>query len=157
MSKLLKLAIGLMSGVVLFAAENPWVGTWKLETAKSKLSASPKAAKELTITVRDVGDQNVEVNIKGATNDGTPISAKYIVPMAGGPNTYIEGAPPAGITEETKKIDERTRNITASHDGKTLRMNHVVLSDDGNTITGTIKGVDNEDKPLALVEVFERQ
>jgi hypothetical protein len=156
MSKLLKLSVGLLSAV-LFAAESPWVGTWKLDSANSTKSAAPKASKEATITIRELGDRIIEVAFKGTRNDGTPISGKYTVSLDGGPNTYLEGSPPAGISATTKKINERNSVITTRRDGKEIRVNHVVLGEDGKTFTANTKGLDDEGKPFNGVEVYSKQ
>lgn len=157
MSKLLTLSVGLLSAAVLFAADNPWVGTWELSSAKSKKSAAPKAAKEATVTVRELGDQIVEVDYKGTSNDGTAISYKYTVPMDGGPNTFTEGVPPAAISEITKKTGERSRVITTKRDGKEVAVNHVVLSEDGKTMTANVKGLSQDGQPLDVVLVYRKQ
>ncbi len=112
---------------VLFAAESPWVGTWKWDSVKSLKSAAPKVTKEGTITIRDLGDRMIEVAFKATRNDGTPIAGKYTVSLDGGPNTYLEGSPPAGVSATTKKIDQRNSVITTTRDGKEISVNHVAL------------------------------
>jgi len=156
MSKSLKLSVGLLSAV-LFAAEGPWVGTWKLDSAKSTKSAAPKASKESTITIRELGDRIIEVAFKGTRNDGTPVSGKYTVSLDGGPNTYLEGGPPAGVSATTKKIDERNSVITTTRDGREIGVNHVALGEDGKTFTANMKGLDGEGKPFNVVEVYGKQ
>jgi hypothetical protein len=108
MSKLLKLSFVLFSSVVLVAAENPWIGTWKPDPAKSKLATYPKSPKEMTVVSRDLGNQTSEVTLKGTTVDGSPISRKYTVGANGGPTTWLEGGPPAGYAENTTVINDRS-------------------------------------------------
>src|SRR3954469_10092821 len=114
------------------------MGTWELNPAKSKVMAYPDAVKTSTVTVRDAGNDMVEVTVNGTLVDGTKFSRKYQVATAGGPSTYSEGAPPAGISEMTEKVNESTRDITTSRDGKMLRVSHAVVSGDGKTLTMTI-------------------
>ena len=157
MSKLLKLSFVLFSSVVLVAAENPWIGTWKLDPAKSKLATYPKSPKEMTVVSRDLGNQTSEVTLKGTTVDGSPISRKYTVGANGGPTTWLEGGPPAGYAENTTVINDRVRDSTFTHDGKKLSDTHFVLSEDGNSLTVTTKGVNIDGKPLDVMAFFERQ
>ena len=66
---------------ILLAQSNPFVGTWKLNLAKSK---DPGAfPKEETLSVQVVDGQR-QVTIKGTATNGSPISFKYEVPDNGG-------------------------------------------------------------------------
>jgi hypothetical protein len=156
-SKLLKLSFVLLSTVVLVASENPWVGTWKLDPAKSKLQSSPKAAKEMTVMVRDLGDGTSEVTMKGTSNDGSPIFRRNINPQGGGATRFLEGAPPAGIAENATVIGNKVRDTTTTLDGKTVSTSHLVVSEDGKTITITTKGVTPDGKPLDQIVILEKQ
>ncbi|MFL6449205.1 MAG: hypothetical protein ACJ746_16185 [Bryobacteraceae bacterium] len=157
MSKLLKFSLVLLSSVVLVAAENPWIGTWKLDPAKSKLVTYPKSPKEMTVTVRDLGNQISEITSKGTAVDGSPISRKTTVGVNGGPTTWLEGGPPAGYAENTTVVNDRVRDATFTHDGKKLSDTHIVLSEDGKSLTVTTKGVNIEGKPLDVMAFYERQ
>jgi hypothetical protein len=159
MSKLLRLSFVFLSTVVLVAAENPWLGTWKLDPAKSRLAPYPKAAKEMTVTSRDLGNETVEVTLKGTSIDGSPISRKYTVGAKGGPTTWLEGGPPAGYAENTTldKANDRVRDSIFMHDGKKLSESHFVLSDDGKSLTVTTKGANIVGKPLDVTAFYERQ
>jgi hypothetical protein len=119
--------------------------------------AYPDAVKTSTVTIRDAGSDMVEVTVNGTAVDGTKFSRKYEVATAGGPSTYSEGAPPTGISEMTKKVNESTRDITTSHDGKMLRVSHAVVSTDGKTLILTTKGVTNDGRPLNATQVYEKQ
>ena len=52
-----------------FAAENPHMGTWKLNEAKSKIS--PGAPKNQTVVYEAAGD-NVKVTVDGVDGTGQP-------------------------------------------------------------------------------------
>jgi|WetSurMetagenome_2_1015567.scaffolds.fasta_scaffold552415_2 hypothetical protein len=55
-------------------AVDPAVGTWKLNIEKSKIPP-PTAPKELTVVIREPGDQ-MEVTETGTQTDGSPLSQK---------------------------------------------------------------------------------
>ena len=99
----------------------------------------------------------IEVAFKGTRNDGTPIAGKYTVSLDGGPNTYLEGSPPAGVSATTKKIDQRNSVITTTRDGREISVNHVALGEDGKTFTANFKGLDDEGKPFNRVDVYAKQ
>jgi len=157
MSTLLKLSFVLLSTVLLVAAENPWCGTWKLDPAKSKLSSYPKSVRELTVTIRDIGNQRVEVTLNGTAVDGTPISRRSTGAVDGGPTTYLEGGPPAGVSENTTVINGKVRDSTMTRDGKPLSTMHVVLSEDGKSMSTRTKGVTFDGKPLDVTGFYEKQ
>ena len=157
MSKLLKLSFVLLSTVVLVASENPWVGTWKLDPAKSKLQSYPQTPKEMTVMVRELGDRTFEVTMKGTTNDDTPISRRNTTPQDGGATKFLEGVPPAGIAENATVIGDKVRDTTTTLNGKAVSTSHIVVSEDGKTMTVTSKGVTPNGKPLDQTALFEKQ
>ena len=68
------LAFGMVAfsmAVSLFAADDPFNGTWKLNAAKSKYSPGP-GPESVTLTVRVEGATH-NVKIEGKASDGTTI------------------------------------------------------------------------------------
>src|ERR1700752_1091825 len=93
MKRLLVFATGVVMAVVasgvLLAQSNPFVGTWKLNIAKSEFT-SGAPPKEETVTIQMVGDQD-QITVNGTAADGSPISYKYEVPDKGGAGKFIAG------------------------------------------------------------------
>jgi len=58
----------------LVAADNPFVGTWKLNLAKSKFAPGTQP-KEVTVVFESVGDQIKRV-ATGVDEDGQPLKEK---------------------------------------------------------------------------------
>jgi hypothetical protein len=135
-------------------AADPFVGTFKLNLAESKLP-SP-LPKELTFVVAYQGDDYL-VTGTGTDAAGKPISIKYTFPKKGGPLAYTEDGPPSGTAETVKKTDDYTLDFTTTRDGKVTATMHVVVTKDGKTVTGTTKGTDAQGKPVDRVEVYDRQ
>jgi hypothetical protein len=75
-------ALSLVTSGVLLAQANPFVGTWKLNPAKSKFGARAPP-KEETITIQTVGDQD-QVMVNSTAADGSASSWGYEVPVKGG-------------------------------------------------------------------------
>jgi hypothetical protein len=65
-------------------AADPIIGTWKLNTAKSKDPGKKLTKKEKTATVRDVNVDQIEFIENGIKTDGTKYSTKDVFPKQGG-------------------------------------------------------------------------
>lgn len=83
----------------------------------------------MTLVVAIEGD-TATVTLNGTVGDGQTISFKYTVPTTGGPVNYTEGAPPAGITDALKNIDDRTVEFTSTMNGKQILKQHIVAGAD---------------------------
>jgi hypothetical protein len=157
-----------LSGVVAVAlvfvlggslqAADPFVGTWKLNVAKSKPApAQPgMAVKEETFAFQVTSDQ-FEVIAKGTRENGSAISAHAVFPPKGGPIAYSDGAPPAGTSLVMKRISDSAFDLITTRDGKVVSTNHVTLSADGKTMRGDIKGIDAQGKPVQGLELWDKQ
>jgi len=141
-----------MASDLLLAQNNPFVGTWKLNLAKS---TDPGAfPKEETLTVQLAGDQR-RVTIEGTATNGSPISFKYEVPDKGGAGKVLAGGPYDGVSG--KRIDDDTREVTYLRGGKEVLRLRTVVSKDGTTMRLTVEGSDAQGKPFSGVAGFERQ
>jgi hypothetical protein len=74
---------------LLYGANNPFIGTWKLNLAKSKFSGS--APKEWTDVYREVEGDKLEVTAKIIMADGSSLNEKLVYPQRGGAATFLEG------------------------------------------------------------------
>jgi len=82
MIKKLVWAMLVLSSIGALWAADAFMGTWKVNVAKSKF-AKGRELKELTLTAVEQGD-NAMVTLMGTTGDGKPVSVKYTVPLKGG-------------------------------------------------------------------------
>src|SRR5437773_3891476 len=144
-------AIVLSSSVAL-AAEN-WLGTWKLDPAKSKYSPGP-GFKSLMLKF-EATPAGIKLTTDGVRADGKAIHGGYVskfdgkdVPWAGNPNAD---------TAAPKKIDDNSYENTWKKAGKVTIVARVVVSNDGKTLTGTHTGTDAKGQAVSNVEVYDRQ
>ena len=144
-------SLGLVGSLL---AADPFVGTFKLNLAKSKWPSSPP--KEFTAVLAYQGDDYL-VTGTGTDAAGKPIAVKYTFPKKGGPVAYTEGGPPSGTSATVKKTDDYTLDSTTTRDGKVIQTAHTVVSKDGKTLTHTVKGTDAQGNPFEHVEVYDRQ
>lgn len=137
---------------LLLAQNNPFVGTWKLNLAKSK---DPGAfPKEETLKVQLVDGQR-RMTINGTATNGSPVSFQYEVPDKGGPGKVLAGGPYNGVSG--KRIDASTREVSYLRDGKEALRLRTTVSKDGTIMRLTVEGADAKGKPFSGVAVFEKQ
>ena len=144
--------MAVMVSGLLQAQSDPFSGTWKFNTAKSKYTAGAPPKEETITTVR-TGDQD-EVTITGTSATGMPISTKYALPVKGGAGKISEGPYDA---VSGKVMNDNTREISYMKGGQEILHVNAVVSKDGKTMRGTLKGTDAQGKPVSGVSVFEKQ
>jgi hypothetical protein len=140
------------SSNVAFAADN-WLGTWKLNVAKSKFNPGP-GPQGRTLKFESTAD-GIQQSADTMTSDGSPMHGGYLtrydgvdVPWTGNPDADIASA---------KKIDDNSYVNTWKKDGKTTIVAKAVVSKDGKTLTVTQTGVNAKGQKVKNVEVYERQ
>ena len=151
MRKLLCLLALLVFATPLFAAE-PFAGTWTLNTAKTKYTTGTPA-KNVTLVIEEQGT-NLQTTVTGTSSDGSPISAKFTVPISGGTGTVQEGDF-NGIT--SKRVSANVRDNSYTKDGKEIRSRHMVISKDGKTMTSKVKGTNPNGNPVDGTDVYDKQ
>jgi hypothetical protein len=135
-----------------FAANDALMGTWKLNEAKSKMSAG--APKNHTVTYEAAGD-SVKVTIDGTTADGTATHSEWTGKFDG--KDYPSTGNPGEDMRSAKQVNSRTIDVTSKKDGKVVLTAHVVLAPDGKTRTVTTHVTDAKGKKITSVAVFDKQ
>jgi hypothetical protein len=146
-------AILLMGFALLARADNPMVGTWKLNVAKSTYSPGP-APKSLTVKIEAAGEGE-KVTADGVRGDDTPIRVEYTAQYDGKDNP-ITGSRMAD-TVSLKRLDANTTERTDKKGGKVTQTLTRKLSSDGKTVTVTYKGTDAQGRPINNVAMYEKQ
>jgi hypothetical protein len=135
-------------------AADPFVGTWKLNVAKSHYTTGTPP-KEQTLTISESGgDQDTTVSL--TTADGNTITYRFTAPAKGGDGKVVQ--PGGGFDAvHLNRIKANTRETHFSKSGKMVRTARITVNKDGKTMHGTIKGTDAQGKPIAATVVFEKQ
>ena len=141
---------------MLLGADDPFVGTWKLNLEKSKFPpAQPgRAMKEEALIIEMIGDDGV-VTMKGTREDGSAVLVKYSTPVAGGPAKY-DSPLPAGMTVTSKRLDQRTVEMVTMRDGKEVSTQRSTVSADGKTLRAATKGLNAQGQMVESVAVWEK-
>jgi hypothetical protein len=147
----LTLAWCLLGLSVGFAAENPNIGTWKLNEAKSKIPAG--VTKNTTVVYEEAGE-SVKVIIDGTTADGKPTHNEWTGKFDG--KDYPVTGDPNVDTRSLKMVNERTLDLTAKKDGKAITHGKIEVSKDGKTRTVDLETTANG-KKVSLKVLYDKQ
>jgi hypothetical protein len=151
------LAVCLLSST-LFAADNAFPGTWKLDVAKSKFGPG-SAISSMTMTFKADGT-NVRRIAEGTDADGKPITEGgpegTSIPWDGQEHQVTQ-APAPMITVAVKQINSHTLTATVKTNGKISEQIKSVVSKDRKTLTSTDDLTSEKGEKMHSVQVFERQ
>ena len=127
------LFVMLTIAVPVLAADN-WVGTWKLNLAKSKYSPGPAPKSQTTKLeaaaggVKEIGDR---VNTDGSTTHWE-VTAKF-----DGKEYPVKGDPDGDVAI-IKKVDNNTLEVTNKKAGKVTTSMRIVVAPDGKSRTNVV-------------------
>jgi hypothetical protein len=148
----LLVSVGLWMGASAASAGENWVGTWKLNAAKSQLGANAVRAQTLKFEATPAG---IKLTSEGTDAQGKPMQGGYTskfdgkdVPWAGNPMADV--ACP-------KKIDDNSYENVWKKGGKATVTAKVTISADGKTLTVAQTGSDPQGAKVSSVAVYEKQ
>jgi hypothetical protein len=149
------LAVGLVATGVLLAQENPFLGTWKLNVAKSKFTGiQPPKSETRTVVAQGNGET---VTYEGIAANGSPISYSITTNLDGKDSLTSGTALLGSDTNATKRVDANTITSTSKKAGKTIYTTRTVVSKDGKVTTQTTKGVNGDGVPISITTVWDKQ
>ena len=142
----------LSAGAVVCLADNPNMGTWKLNEAKSKLS--PGAPKNHTVVYEAAGDK-VKVTVDGTDSAGNPTHNEWTGKFNG--RYYRVTGDATSDMRSYRKINNRTLALTAKKGAKVTLTGRIVVSADGKSRTVTTSGTDANGKRVRGKAVYDKQ
>jgi hypothetical protein len=150
-TSILTLALCFIGAAVCFADE-PVMGTWKLNEAKSKIAAgSPK----LTTVIYEAAGDSVKVTVDGTDGEGKPTHNEWTGKFDG--KDYPVTGDASTDTRSYKKVNDHTLAFTNKKGDKVTISGRTVVSADGKTRTSTITGTDAKGKKYTSTAVFDKQ
>jgi hypothetical protein len=139
-------------GVAVCLAADAFIGTWKLNEAKSKISAgSPK----FTTVVYEAAGDNVKVTVDGTDSDGKAVHDEWTGKYDG--KDYPVTGDPTADTRSYTKVNDHTLSFINKKGDKVTISGRVVVSADGKTRTVTVNGTDSKGKKFSGTAVYEKQ
>lgn len=147
---LLTLAVCFIGTTFCFAQKG-FMGTWKLNEAKSKFASG--AGKNNTVVYEASGD-SVKVTVDGTDASGKPVHSEWTgkfdgkdYPVTGDPNS------------DMRSYDWRSAHhlgFKGKKDGKVTMTGTIELSPDGKTRTVTVTGKDAQGKKTKSTAVYDK-
>jgi hypothetical protein len=152
----LVVCLSVLGLATLFAGQalagDNWVGSWKLNAAKSKVG--PNALRTQSLKFEATAD-GIKLTSDGTDADGKPQHGGYTskfdgkeVPWAGNP---------MADTASPKRLDANSYENIWKKAGKTTVTAKVSVSKDGKTLTISQTGTDAKGAPVSSVAVYDRQ
>jgi hypothetical protein len=136
------------------SSKDPFVGTWRLNIAKSKYTPGP-APKSITSTYEAAG-QGYKVSVRNEPVTGAAQQFSYTTSLDG-KDSPITGNNPNADAIAVKRIDATTLEAVNKRGGKVTTTQRNVVSADGKTRTVTTTGTDAQGQKVNNVAVFEKQ
>lgn len=149
------LVLTLFTASSALAQADPFVGTWKMNPAKSKFGAGPARKSETRIVVSSPNGMKIDVDRTNA--DGTNQQFEYTANLDG--KSYpITGSGPYGADAISVNLTSpNTIKSTLTRGGKVVATGTSVVSKDGKSLTITAKGTDEKGKTSGSTVVYDKQ
>jgi len=145
------LVVSLSSAPAMARADDPMVGTWKLNAEKSKNSRY----KSGTVTVEPAGN-GLKVNVDLVATDGSPSKWSFTA-SDDGKDHPITGTTPLGDSLSVTRVDTRTLRATYKQGGKETVTQTTVVAEDGKTRTVTTKGTTATGQAVDSMTFYDKQ
>ena len=134
---------------------DPWMGTWKVNLAKSTYSPGPKPTVAGTVKMEPSAG-GFKTTIDGTNPQGQPTHTETVGKFDGKDNP-VTGAPTPGATAAYKRVNGRTFEVQGKVDGKPTVTTRVVVAADGKTLTATQTGKNDRGESVNNVIVADKQ
>jgi hypothetical protein len=139
-------------GLTFAFADNPQLGTWKLNETKSKLP--PGMPKNSTVVYEAAGDQ-VKITIDGVDAKGSPTHSEWTGKFDG--KEYPVSGDVTSDMRSYKKINDHTLEFVAKKGDKTTLSGKITVTADGKTRSVTATGTGPDGKKVAGTVVYDKQ
>jgi hypothetical protein len=156
--RFLALIFGCIVGLALSVAhatssDDPVLGTWKLNVAKSEFTPGPGWQSQ--IRVYQATPEGVTVTWTGVDAKGEKMQVSYTYAYDGRDYPMLGSA--SYDTLNAVRIDARTVRSEEKRDGKTVGIAVRTISPDGKVLTITDEGTNKKGQRFSQLLVFDRQ
>jgi hypothetical protein len=142
----------LAAGIASAAEYDAFMGTWKINEAKSKITAG--TTKNSTV-VYAMDGVNVKVSIDGTDAKGHAYHSDWTGKFDG--KDYALTGDPANDMRSYKVVDGHTILASSKKGGKEINTARIVLSADGETRTVTLSGTDASGAKATSTQIYDKQ
>lgn len=153
------LVVFVLCSFPVLASDNPYIGTWKLDSARSSYRPGPPM-KEMTVKF-EVDGNNVRRIAEGVDGKGNPVdeggAEGASFPWDGAFHVVTKPAEKPEVQVAVKIIDPRHLAVRIKVDGKVIENDRSSISGDGKTITDIDDGMNMKGEKFHNIEIFEKQ
>jgi hypothetical protein len=151
-TKTIALTISLVFvSVALGFQDNPNMGTWKLNEAKSKFAGK---ARNHTVVYETAGDQ-IKVTVDGVDENGGAVHSEWTGKFDG--KDYPVTGDAMSDVRSYRMVNKNTLELTGKKGGKETLTGRIVVSNDGKSRTVTTTATDPQGKKVTNVAVYDKQ
>jgi hypothetical protein len=147
----LTLSLCFLGAAVCFA-DDPQMGTWKLNEAKSKFA--PGVPKNHTVVYETAGD-NVKITVDGTDKDGKSTHNEWTGKFDG--KDYPVTGDPTSDMRSYQKVGDRVLKMKIKKDGKVTITGRIVVSADGKSRIVTTGEPGAKGKDFRNRTVYDKQ
>lgn len=122
----------LFASATVCLAQNPHIGTWKLNEAKSKFA--PGVTKNQTVVYETAGD-SVKITVDGVDSAGAAVHHEWTGKFDN--KSYPVTGDPTSDMRSYRRINKHTLAFTGKKDGKVTVTGRVMVTANGQTRTVT--------------------
>ena len=148
---LIALLLSAVAASLCLAADDGFMGTWKLNEAKSKVPAG--AYKNTTVVYAQSGDE-VTITVDG-TDAGKAVHHVWAGKFDG--KDYAAKGSDMQDTRAYTKVDANTLTYKVKKNGRDVGSGKVVVSADGKSRTVTESNTGKDGKEATTTAVFDKQ
>ena len=142
----------IFASAVMCAAQNPHMGTWKLNEAKSKF---PKGATKNTSVVYEMAGDQIKVTVDGTDGSGAAIHNEWTGKFDGKP--YALTGDSTADMRSYRVVSKRTMSLKNTKAGKVATTGTLVVSRNGKTRTVTASVKNAQGKWVTSTAVYDKQ
>jgi hypothetical protein len=147
-----KVALCFFAAAAVSFADDPQMGTWKLNEAKSKFA--PSVPKNHTVVYETAGD-NVKITVDGTDKDGKSTHNEWTGKFDG--KDYPVTGDPASDMRSYQKVGDRILKMKIKKDGKVTITGRIIVSADGKSRIVTTSEAGAKDKGFRNRSVYDKQ
>ena len=151
-AKTIALTISLVFvSVAMGFQDNPNMGTWKLNEAKSKFAGK---ARNQTVVYEAAGDQ-IKVTVDGVDENGGAVHSEWTGKFDG--KDYPVTGDASSDSRSYRVINKNTMEFTGKKGGKVNLTGRIAVSPNGKMRTVTTTATDEQGKKAMTTAVYDKQ
>jgi hypothetical protein len=140
---------------LMFAQEDPFRGTWKLNVIKSNFVPGPPRKSETRMV--ESSPHGMKVSVQRVNADGSTHEFEYTTNLDNKTYPIVGDGPEGADSIAANLISPNTIHSTLKKGGKVIVTSTSTVSADGKVLTITSKGTQADGKVFSNVAVYDKQ